>query len=190
MISEAAGSAERSRTEGQVLQTADYSTAETLRNGQRIEIRGLRPGDRSDMLAAVDRISPESLYRRFFGPKRHFSEKEIDFFLVPDFVNQVALVAVLDDRWQPAIVGGGRYIVTQPGIAEVAFVVVDDYQGQGIGSALLRQLVAIARRVGLKQLVAEVLPDNEPMLKVFKQSGLHVSIRREARSVHVTLDLS
>jgi RimJ/RimL family protein N-acetyltransferase len=173
-----------------MLQTADSSIVETLRNGLRIEIRALRPDDRPDMFAAVDRMSPDSLYRRFFGPKRHFSEKEVAFFLVPDFVDHVAIVAVLDDGWRPAIVGSGRYIVTHKGTAEVAFAVVDAHQGQGIGSALLRNLVAIARRAGLKHLVADVLPHNEPMLKVFKESGLHCSIRREARTVHVTLDLS
>ena len=50
--------------------------------------------------------------------------------------------------------------VSRPGAAEVAFVVIDDYQGQGIGAALLRHLAAIARSAGLKELVAEVLPEN------------------------------
>jgi ribosomal protein S18 acetylase RimI-like enzyme len=71
----------------------------------------------------------------------------------------------------------------QPGKAEVAFAVVDEYQGQGIGAALMRHLAAIAREAGLKELVADVLPDNIPMLKVFEKSGLRVrSTKRERRS--------
>jgi GNAT superfamily N-acetyltransferase len=68
------------------------------------------------------------------------------------------------------IVGGGRYIVAKPGAAEVAFAVVDDYQGQGIGSILMRHLVAIARRAGLAELVADVLPENRQMLTFSRSS--------------------
>ncbi|MGE5165551.1 MAG: N-acetyltransferase family protein [Sphingobacteriales bacterium] len=74
-----------------------------------------------------------------------------------------------------AIVAGGRYIVEKPSSAEVAFVVVDDYQGQGIGAILLRHLAALAREAGLKEFTAEVLPDNTPMLKVFERSGLKLA---------------
>jgi len=55
-----------------------------------------------------------------------------------DFVNHVALVAEIDEGGKPAIVGGGRYIVGHPGEAEVAFVVIDADQGQGIGASLTR----------------------------------------------------
>jgi hypothetical protein len=51
-------------------------------------------------------------------------------------VNHVALVAVIDENGEQAIVGAGRYIVVQPGQAEVAFGVVDQYQGRGLGAAL------------------------------------------------------
>ena len=87
------------------------------------------------------------------------------------------------------LVGGGRYIVLQSGQAEVAFAVVDQYQGQGIGAALMRHLAVIAREAGLKELIAEVLPENTPMLKVLKNSGLRLSTKREPGVVHVTLQL-
>ena len=123
------------------------------------------------MLAAVGRISAQSLYKRFFGVKRHFSDKEIDFFLNVDFKSHVALVAVVEENGAPMIVGGGRYVIVRPGEAEVAFAVVDDYQGQSIGTALLRRLANLAREAGLSQLIAEVLPTNTPMLKVFKKAA-------------------
>ncbi len=62
-------------------QAAEYSAIELLRNGRRVEIRALRPQDRDDMLAAVGRTSAQSLYRRFFGVRRHFTEEETAFFL-------------------------------------------------------------------------------------------------------------
>ena len=119
---------------------ATYSAVEVLRDKRRVEIRALRPDDRADLLAAVGRTSDQSLYRRFFAVKGSFTEPEIAFFLNIDFINHVALVAVLEELERPRIIGGGRYIVVQPGQAEVAFVVVDQYQRQGIGSALLRHL--------------------------------------------------
>jgi len=162
-----------------------YSTVETLRNGHRVEIRALKPEDRAGLLDVVAQMSEEARYRRFFAPKRTFSEKEIDFYLNVDFVGHVALVAVVDG----AIAGGGRYIVSEPGRAEVAFSVDDAHQGLGIGSTLMRHLVAIARAAGLTELHAEVLPDNAPMLAVFSRSGLPMRQTREGGVVHVALAL-
>lgn len=162
-----------------------YSAFETLRDGRRVEIRAQRVSDLALLREALIQLSEEARYRRFFAPKRSFTQKEIDFYLNIDFVSHVALVVVLDG----AIVGGGRYIVSEPGRAEVAFSVDDEHQGQGIASAVMRHLVAIARDAGVKELVAEVLPDNVPMLKVFERCGLAVATRREAGVVHVTMGL-
>jgi ribosomal protein S18 acetylase RimI-like enzyme len=67
--------------------------------------------------------------------------------------------------------------------------VEDAHQGRGIASLLLRHLITIARAAGLKELFAEVLPDNTPMLKVFERSGLPMTRKRERDAVHVTLRL-
>jgi GNAT superfamily N-acetyltransferase len=111
---------------------------EHLRDGRPVKIRALRPDDRADMLAAIGRTSMQSLQRRFFVPKKGFSEREIAFFLDIDFESHVALVAQIDEDGRAVIAGGGRFIVVQPGQAEIAFVVVDAYQGQGIGTILMR----------------------------------------------------
>jgi len=155
-----------------------------------MEIRALKPQDRDDLMAAVDRTSSDSLYRRFFAVRRHFTETEESFYLNVDFVSQVALIAVADANGQPIIIGGGRYVVGEPGQAEVAFTVVDKYQGRGVGAALLRHLAVIARQAGLRELVAYVLPDNRAMLKVFEKSGLKYIAKREAGSVYVKLGLT
>ena len=168
---------------------AKYSAFETLRDGRKIAIRALRPGDQAGLIAAVQRSSAQSLYRRFFGLKRHFSDDEIAYFLNVDFVNHVALVAVIEEGGRPVVVGGGRYVVHHQGQAEIAFAVVDEYQGQGIGAALMLHLARIAREAGLKEFTAEVLPDNTSMLKVFEKSGLRLRLEREPQVVHVTLQL-
>jgi GNAT superfamily N-acetyltransferase len=170
-----------------VLEAAKYSAVETLRNGRRLIIRALRPDDRADFLAAVARTSTQSLYRRFFGARRGFSEQEKAFFLDVDFVKHVALVAVVEESGGTAIIAGGRYVVIEPGKGEVAFVVIDQYQGQGIGTALLRHLAAIARGRGINELIAEVLPENSSMLKSVREKRLrHGYQARRASSTRHT----
>ncbi len=166
---------------------ADYSATEILRDGRAVEIRALRLEDREGMLEGIARLSSKSLYRRFFAVRREFSDKETDYFLDVDFVDHVALAAVADDAGKPTIVGGGRYVVVKPGQAEVAFAIVDAFQGLGVGSAFMRHLVILGREAGLRELIAEVLVENVPMLNVFKRSGLAMDTRREGAVVHVTL---
>ena len=168
---------------------ANYSVCEQLRDGRPVEIRALRPDDEADMLAAIGRTGAESLQRRFFVTKRGFSEKEKAFFMNIDFVNHVALVAVIDEDGRPAIVGGSRYVVTRPGEAEVAFVVVDAFQGQGIGALLTRHLMGLARAAGLRELVADVLPENMAMRKVLGKFGFRTVRGLDPQVIHLTLPL-
>jgi GNAT superfamily N-acetyltransferase len=126
----------------------------------------------------------------FFSLKRGFTKDETAKFLVIDFVNHVALVAIAIEAGDPNIVGAGRYIVEKPGQAEVAFAIIDAYQGQGIGGAIMGHLATLARSAGLKELTAEVLAGNAAMLNVFRKSGLPVQTRSEREVVHVTMSLA
>ena len=167
-----------------------YHVTETLSDGCKVHIRAQRPGDREALLAAVERASSETLYHRFFAAKRAFSEQEEHFFLDIDFVNHVALLAEATEDGRPAIVGGCRYVVVEPGRAEVAFSVIDAYQKKGLGTALMRLIAAIGREAGIKELVADVLSDNVPMLKVFERSGFAMTSKHEGTVVHVSLGIA
>jgi RimJ/RimL family protein N-acetyltransferase len=155
------------------LTTAEkYSAVSFLRDGRQIEIRAQRASDKADLIAAVGRASAQSLFRRFFTVKKHFSDREIEFFTNVDFIKHVALVAMVQENGCPAIIGAGRYVVLHPGKAEVAFTVIDQYQGQGVGTELMCHLIKLARAAKLEELVAEVLPNNHSMLRVLEKSGL------------------
>ena len=167
----------------------NYTARELLRDGSQIEIRALRREDEADMLAAIGKTSAQSLQRRFFVMKRHFSDKERSFFMDIDFKNHVALVALAEEAGRKDIIGGGRYIVFEPGRAEMAFVVVDAWQGRGVGSILMRHLVKIASDAGLQELTAEVLPENAAMLKVFGKFGFRPAARRDPQTIHLVLKL-
>src|SRR5208337_22755 len=78
---------------------ANYSANARMRDGRSFEIRALKSEDQPAVLAAVARTSPQSLYRRFFGPKRYFSDQEIAYFMTVDFVNHVCPCHVDRRRW-------------------------------------------------------------------------------------------
>jgi len=168
----------------------NYAAHEFLSDGSRIDIRALRREDEADMLAAVGQTSAQSLQRRFFVMKRHFSDKERAFFMDVDFEDHVALVALAEQDGREVIVGGGRYVVFEAGRAELAFVVIDAWQGRGVGSILMRCLIAIARNARLQELTAEVLPENAAMLKVFGKFGFGAVSRRDPQTVHLALKLA
>jgi GNAT superfamily N-acetyltransferase len=87
-----------------------------------------------------------------------------------------------------AIVGGGRYVVVESGQAEIAFIVIDSYQRLGIGAILVRHIVGLARAAGLKQLSADVLPENVAMLTVLGKFGFRTR-GMDPHVVHLTLPL-
>jgi len=168
---------------------AHYSARETLRDGRIVEIRALHPNDQADMILATKRISKASLYRRFFGPKQRFSDREIAFFINVDFDSHVALIATIQEAGTVVIVGGGRFIRTNADGAELAFVVIDAYQGKGVGKALLHHLLILARTGGLHEVTAEVLLENRPMLAMFDKAGFERSVSPDPLVVHVRLPL-
>ena len=82
---------------------------------------------------------------------------------------------------RPTIVAVVRYVFVADDRAEVAFMVIDAYQGKGLGTLLLRHLTTIARSAGLRRFVAEVLSENRPMLEVFGKCGLRMSVHIKPR---------
>lgn len=167
-----------------------YSAQAVLRDGSAIEIRAQRREDEAAMLAAVAETSAQSLQRRFFAMKRRFSDQERAFFMDVDFESHVVLVAVVERAGGEAIVGGGRYIVGEPGRAEIAFIVIDAWQGRGVGTVLLQHLVGIARAAGLRELFAVVLPENRAMLRLLDKSGFRAVRGDDPDIVELALTLA
>ncbi|MFL6139910.1 MAG: GNAT family N-acetyltransferase [Frankiaceae bacterium] len=139
-----------------------------LADGGTCHLRPIRPDDAGLLVEMFQRLSPETIYRRFFMPRRELAPREVERFTTVDHVERVALIATLHGE----MVAVGRY-ERLPGSdeAEVAFVVEDAHQGRGIGSALLEHLAAAARERGVRRFLAEVLPGNRAMVGVFTDAG-------------------
>jgi GNAT superfamily N-acetyltransferase len=170
--------------------TASYSVSEVLRDGVVVLIRAIRPNDQQRLLRHFQGLSPQSVYYRFFGLKRSLNDDDLCHLTELDFVNHVGLVATMECDGDERFIGVGRYIRSENvPHAEVAFAVLDEYQGHGIGTLLLRHLAGIARMNGIRRFTAEVMGGNQQMLEVFDNSGFGVHDLHESGVVHVTLDI-
>ena len=159
------------------LEARNYSAHEVLRDGGSIYIRAIRADDKERLLDHFRHMSQDSIYHRFFGLKHSLTEQDLVRFTEVDFTTHVALVATLRTGGDERFIGVGRYVVSGPGRAEIAFAVLDEHQGRGIGTVLLDHLGRVARAAGIVEFQADVLGDNNRMLEVFGKSGYASSAR-------------
>ena len=123
-------------------------------------------------------LSQQTLYYRFMSDLKRIPRKQIQDFVYIDHRNDIAVVATVPEAEGEKIVAIGRYYLDPTtNMAEVAFVVHDDWQRRGIGSFLFNHLVKIARRNGIKGFTAEVLAQNKPMQSVFDHSDCKTQSR-------------
>jgi GNAT superfamily N-acetyltransferase len=171
-------------------EAAKYSVSEVLRDATVILIRAIRPDDQQRLLRHFLGLSPQSVYYRFFGVKRSLSEDDLYRLTELDFVNHVGLAATVKCEGDERFIGVGCYMRRENvQYAELAFAVLDEYQGHGIGTLLLKHLATIAQKNGITRFTADVLGGNHQMLEVFANSGFQVHDSYEPGVVHVSLDI-
>ena len=159
-----------------------------LRSGSTLRLRPIRPDDDRALLGFYERLSPDSVYFRFFSARR-LDAAAVARVCAVDYADQFALVAELRGR----IVAIAQYfrLPRRPDRAEAAFAVEDALQGQGIGTRLLERLAEIARARGIQGFEAEVLTENAKMMDVFRNCGFVEEERRyEAGTQKVLLDIT
>jgi RimJ/RimL family protein N-acetyltransferase len=150
-------------------------------------VRPVRSDDKRRLAQAFDRLSPETRYRRFFAPVEELSGQDLRYLTEVDHHAHEALVAINPENG--AIIGVARYVRSDdPGEAEVAVVVGDPWQGRGVATALLQELVGRAREEGIERFVALVMSDNTEALELFRNLAPSSRTRRSA-SGHTELVL-
>ena len=142
-----------------------------LADGGVAHLRPIRPSDAERLVAFYDRVSPQSKYFRFFAPYPRLSDRDVKRFTEVDYVDRVAFILTLGDE----MIAVGRYDRVEDDHAEVAFLIEDAHQGRGIAQLLLEHLAQAARERGISRFVAEVLPENRRMAKVFADAGYRVT---------------
>jgi GNAT superfamily N-acetyltransferase len=165
-----------------------------LRDGTPVLIRAVRADDRERIVAAFGKLDPQTIYTRFFSFRKELSEAELGRLVASDFEHFVALVVTLGSGADETVIAAASYVVVDTAgagrSAELAFMVEEDYQGQGLASQLLATITGIARSRGIGRCLADVLAGNKPMLSVFQRSGLPMTTSRSGGVVHIGLDLA
>jgi acyl-CoA hydrolase/GNAT superfamily N-acetyltransferase len=153
-----------------------------LRGGGEVILRPVRVTDETALHDLFYRLSEETTYKRFLQIKNRHPHEELQRLVDVDDARSMAIVALAAGE----VVALGRYdLDPATRLADVAFVVRDDWQGRGIGTALLARLTEAARAAGLAGFEADVLSSNRAMLHVFHASGLRFESSTDAGVVHL-----
>jgi acetyl coenzyme A synthetase (ADP forming)-like protein len=165
---------------------AFYEYDAVLADGGVVRIRPITPDDDLRLLDFHSRLSPESIYLRYFASHPRLSPAEVERFTTVDHIDRMAFVGTL----KGVIVGVARYDrLTARTEAEVALVVADDHQGRGLATLLLEHLAAYARTQGIRVFRAITLPQNRSMQGVFRRAGFVESSHYEDGVVEVRMEI-
>ncbi len=158
-----------------------------LRDGRTTLLRPICSEDREGIVSFHSRLSPDTRFLRFHYVKNKLTENDLEQYCDVDYYDTFAMVAEMTRSRGSEIVGVGRYVRLAPcsDSAEVAFVVEDGEQNNGIGTQLLLVLVDIARERGINTFVAELLNENAIMMDIFRKyrPELHQTIDGSSKNV-------
>jgi RimJ/RimL family protein N-acetyltransferase len=156
----------------------ELETDRTTKSGLHVSLRAVKISDEPILKDFFYSLSDKSVYRRFISARKDMPHERLQEFVVIDYTRELVILAFTQREGVEALVGVGQYGIHEGShTAEAAFMVRDDYQGQGIGTELLAYLTFLARKQGLLGFSAEVLMENKPMLHVFEKAGFEIQGR-------------
>lgn len=152
-----------------------------------LHLRPVRSDDAGQLVAFHARLSPGSIYRRYFAARPLLTPQEVSHLTQVDYLDRLALVILDGDE----IVAIGRYErIPSTATGEVAFVVRDDFQHRGLGHLLLAQLAHAAWSRGLTKFSAITLLENRGMIAIFEHSGFPVSTSHRDEEYYVSFSIN
>ena len=144
----------------------DVERVVVLRNGASLRLRPIRPDDAPRLMALCHRLSPRTIYQRFFSPRRLRPEEAYAFANV-DYRERMALVAEVDTGQEPDLIGVARYgIAKEAAVADIGLVIEDGWQGLGLGPILLKEILHAGAQRGIRHFRADVLTENRRALRL------------------------
>ncbi len=160
----------------------------TTRKGQALLLRPVKISDEPALKEFFYSLSDQSTQRRFISERKDMPHERLQDFVIIDYTKEIVILAMVEHEHKEQLVGLGQYGVNaNTHTAEVALVVRDDHQNQGIGTELLAYLTNLARRQGLLGFTAEVVVENQPMLRLFEKMGFDIQRRTEEGVVELRM---
>ena len=164
---------------------------EALRDGTEMFFRPVKPTDEPALAEMLYSLSANSVRTRYFAHTMTFPHKDVQRQTNIDYKNDLAIVGCVPGVGGDEIVAIAQYFLDpKTQLAEVAFVVQDEWQKKGMGTFLLEYLAEIAKKRGVKAFYAKVLPSNRPMLSVFQNSGYNVVTEFDGEAYGLSFELS
>ena len=152
-----------------------YITPWQLSDGTKVLLRPIRPEDEPAERELLSTLSQETLRTRFFSVSTDISHERLILFCNIDYDRHMAIVAEMEEDGKKSMIGVARLIIGQDlTFGEVAVLVQDRFQGKHLGSKFVEMLIGIARERGLENVRADVLMENESMLKIFRRLGFTI----------------
>jgi acyl-CoA hydrolase/RimJ/RimL family protein N-acetyltransferase len=159
-----------------------------MRGDQQITLRPTKPVDERRIQEHFYAMDQADVTSRFFGFRRSFYRQDVEGMVQVDYIKNLSIVAVIGEIGFEKVIGLGEYNLEHGTVAEVAFTVSKEWQGQGIASVVLKKVAEAARENGITQLVAYVLPTNKPMINLFKKLPYKIKTRFEDDMVVLICD--
>ncbi len=161
---------------------------QTFANGAELLIRPAHAADADALRSLFHLLSPDDVYTRFFRRVRSLSYQDLQTLCNVNHETQVAFLAVTGPRENEVVVGSGCYFLNATtNLAEVAYMVAPDWQGQGLGTALQTRLQEYAVARGVKGFVAEILANNARMVRLAANAPGVATTERDGDTIQVTI---
>jgi len=170
------------------LYPAGISTEHTFKDGIAVRFRAIKPSDEEDMRRLFYRFSDEAVYYRYFSTVKTMPHSRMQEYVNVDFSRTMSVVGIIGEHGHEHIIAEARYIKNRQNLfAEVAFIVDEKYQRQGIATYMYQMLTRLAKEEGLHGFTADVLSSNIEMMKVFSKGGHRTSANLENGLYEVTI---
>lgn len=167
----------------------DFERRVKAKGGDGFLLRPIRATDEEKLTKLFYSLTDDSLYKRFMHVTKRIPHAERQYFLDVDYdTNMAIVIETCDPGEEPVIIGVAQYFLDrETRFADVAFVVRDEWQGQGLGSKMMEALTDFARGKGIEGFVADVFSTNHGMMQLFKNSGLEMKTRRKGDVIRIEL---
>jgi acetyltransferase len=152
-----------------------YETLWTLKNGHEVLLRPIKPEDEKLWLEMFQNFSEESIRYRFFQILKDTPHEVRVRYCNIDYDREMAIVAETTHEGKKKILGVSRISIEPNGkTGEMAFIIMDEWQGQGLGTKMVDYLLEIAKEMGVEEVYSIMLPDNQRALRLTQKMGFHI----------------